>query len=310
MKLLLTLGALLVSGMVAATPIHNIVVFGDSLSDNGNLYKLMDNKLPKSPPYYQGRFSNGPVWVEKLAAMYYPNDADAHLQDYAFGGAGISEDPEAGALLTLKKELQDYFKDHNDKASADDLYIVWIGANNYLGVPENTEETLHQVNVGLVHGLQELADKGAKHIVVLNLPDLGRTPAAVEFDSVEPLSYFATQHNAALDISMENLKQAYQEVHWMYYDLNKSFTDLLDNPDNYGLTNTQDTCMETEEGVAMKSMLSLAATFNPKLNKKSCDGYLFFDLIHPTAFTHQIMATKAKNYFDSEGLEFISEPRA
>jgi phospholipase/lecithinase/hemolysin len=33
-------------------PIDHIVVFGDSLSDTGNA----------------GRFSNGPVWVEQLAA--------------------------------------------------------------------------------------------------------------------------------------------------------------------------------------------------------------------------------------------------
>ena len=66
MKLLATLSAFLFSGIVAATPLQNIVVFGDSLSDNGNLYEIMKHQLPQSPPYYKGRFSNGPVWVEHL----------------------------------------------------------------------------------------------------------------------------------------------------------------------------------------------------------------------------------------------------
>src|SRR4051812_23986271 len=40
--------------------------FGDSLSDNGNLYALTSRTQPASPPYYQGRFSNGPTFVELL----------------------------------------------------------------------------------------------------------------------------------------------------------------------------------------------------------------------------------------------------
>ena len=39
---------------------EQIVVFGDSLSDNGNQYK--NTGQPPSPPYYNGRFSNGPTW--------------------------------------------------------------------------------------------------------------------------------------------------------------------------------------------------------------------------------------------------------
>jgi len=41
-----------------------LVVFGDSLSDNGNLYAISGQ--PTSPPYFQGRFSNGPVFTELL----------------------------------------------------------------------------------------------------------------------------------------------------------------------------------------------------------------------------------------------------
>lgn len=94
MKLLASLCAFLLSGVVSATPLNNIVVFGDSLSDNGNLYEYMKHQLPQSPPYFEGRFSNGPVWIERLAASYFPNDPNSHLLDYAFGGAGVSVDEE------------------------------------------------------------------------------------------------------------------------------------------------------------------------------------------------------------------------
>ena len=91
MKIILTGLMLFFSTWATATPLNKIVVFGDSLSDNGNLYEYMKHKLPISPPYFEGRFTNGPVWIENIATFYYPDDAEAHLLDYAFGGSGVSE---------------------------------------------------------------------------------------------------------------------------------------------------------------------------------------------------------------------------
>jgi phospholipase/lecithinase/hemolysin len=43
-----------------------LYVFGDSLSDDGNVYTLTGGSFPPSPPYAQ-HFSNGPVAVDQLA---------------------------------------------------------------------------------------------------------------------------------------------------------------------------------------------------------------------------------------------------
>ena len=94
MKRLCCVVLFLCQSVVFASPLKNVVMFGDSLSDNGNLYEYMQRQLPQSPPYYEGRFADGPVWVERLVELYFPDDAPVHLLDYAFGGAGISEDPE------------------------------------------------------------------------------------------------------------------------------------------------------------------------------------------------------------------------
>lgn len=45
--------------------IKHLAVFGDSVSDNGNVYKLTDKQWPPAK-YYKGRFSNGPVWAERV----------------------------------------------------------------------------------------------------------------------------------------------------------------------------------------------------------------------------------------------------
>ncbi|WP_298622815.1 GDSL family lysophospholipase PlaA [uncultured Legionella sp.] len=309
MKLLATIGAFLFSGIVAATPINNVVIFGDSLSDNGNLYEFMNHQLPQSPPYFEGRFSNGPVWIERLIASYFPDNPAAHLKDYAYGGAGVSVDEDDDdVLFTLGREIKEFLAEQKNKIDENSLFVVWIGANNYLGVPNEVEQTLINVNTGITHGLQTLVEKGAKHILVLNLPDLGKTPAAREFDSIDVLTYFTNQHNDALFRTVDDLKQAYPDVNWMYFDMHHAFNDVLEHADDYGITNTTDTCSTSiVDELSRTSVLKMVANVKPRNRMNGCDGYLFFDLVHPTAFAHQIMADKAREVLDALGIEITDK---
>lgn len=306
MKLLVTLGAFLFSSFIIAAPLKNIVVFGDSLSDNGNLYEFMKRQVPESPPYYEGRFSDGPVWIERLAASYFPTNAESRLQNYAFGGAGVSEDIEDDVLFTLRKEVNTYLLANDDKASPDDLFVVWIGANNYLGLPSNMDQSVREVNAGIIFSLKRLADKGAKNFLILNIPDLGRVPAATEFDSVELLRDFTKKHNAMLSTNYEALKTTYPNVNWMFFDMNYAFSDVIDHPEAYGFTNITGTCFgSTMNKTTKKSVLNIVTNvgrFNA--NQNNCDEYLFFDLVHPTAKAHQAMSDKARAMLDSVGVEF------
>ncbi len=67
---LLGLFALTVQAADSRPAFSRIVMFGDSLSDTGKMYSKMRGYLPSSPPYYQGRFSNGPVWLEQLTQQF------------------------------------------------------------------------------------------------------------------------------------------------------------------------------------------------------------------------------------------------
>lgn len=304
MKLLATLSALLFSAMVAATPLHDIVIFGDSLSDNGNLYELMKHQLPQSPPYYKGRFCNGPVWIEHLTEAYFPSNPENYLADYAFGGAGVLEADDDDVLFTLKKEIDTYLITHEDKASPDSLFVLWIGANNYLGLPPDTDQTIEGVNKGIDRSLERLVSKGAKHILLLNLPDLGSTPAASEFGSGELLSYFGNQHNKLLEVTLASMQKKHPEVQWLFFNLNKAFNDVLVHPDLYGFTNITNTCVDLNTAKVHKGVLSMAAAAKPLASNDICQGYLFFDLVHPTALAHKILAQKAKEMLDEAGVEF------
>lgn len=304
MKLLAKIGACLFSGMVAATPLHDIVVFGDSLSDNGNLYNLMKHQVPQSPPYYKGRFCNGPVWIEHLATLYFPTNSADRLLDHAFGGAGVLAADEDDVLFTLKKEVETYLIGHNDKASPDSLFVVWIGANNYLGLPAEVDSTLEEVNQGIRRSLERLVSKGAQHILLLNLPDLGTTPAAREFGAAELLTYFSKQHNQLLDQTLVDMKQKHPEVEWLFFNLNQAFNDVLVHPEQYGFSNISNTCVDLNNGLLKKGVLGMTAAAQPLASTSPCDGYLFFDLVHPTAVAHKILGERAKEMLDAAGVQF------
>ncbi|MFT4060033.1 MAG: SGNH/GDSL hydrolase family protein [Legionella sp.] len=305
MRLLATLGAFLFSGIVLATPLRNVVVFGDSLSDNGNLYEFMSHQLPPSPPYFKGHFSNGPVWVEHLIASYFPKDPDTHLLDYAFGGAGVSEEEgDDDVLFTLRREISTYLSEHQDKADPNSLFIVWIGANNYLALPTELDKTIQDVSAGVLHSLQRLVAKGAKHILVVNLPDLGSTPAAIEFDSIESMAYLSKTHNQILYANFMALKQEHPEVEWLFFDMNDAFGQVIVNPESFGFTNVTGSCANSVvDEITKTSFLRMVATISPIKTKDACDGYLFFDLVHPTAKAHEMLAEQARKILDQAGVE-------
>ena len=297
MKIISLICALFFPMIVAATPLKSIVVFGDSLSDNGNLYEFYNHQLPFSPPYYHGRLANS----------YYPNNAKEHLFDYAFGGAGVLEDDDTeDGFFTLHSEMDTYFSTH-EKADPNTLYVVWIGANNYLAVPEDYEQALQQESVGVQHGLQRLVDKGAKHILLVNLPDLGLTPVARNYDIVDQLTYLAREHNLRLNNDIANYKAQNPDVQWMLLDVSVVFSDIFTHPEWYNFTNTTDTCYEQAAELTQPiTALKIAANVNHKfrIGMNPCKGYLFFDQVHPTAELHKLMATKTREILDSFGVEF------
>ena len=70
--------------------ISNLLAFGDSLSDMGNAKDSILN-VPDVPPYWQGRFSNGPVWIEYVSQAYGVTTTVGSLSEQgdnrAFGGS-------------------------------------------------------------------------------------------------------------------------------------------------------------------------------------------------------------------------------
>ena len=115
-----------------AQPGYDLFVFGDSLSDIGQLFQKTG--LPPAP-YFNGRFSNGPLAVETLAS-----DLGVNISlntDFAIGGA-YSGRQNVNDTATVKfggvLDQIDQFKAKAATLGADaqDLYFIWAGGNDFL----------------------------------------------------------------------------------------------------------------------------------------------------------------------------------
>ena len=233
-----------------------------------------------------------------------------HLLDYAFGGAGVLEgsdedDDDEDVLFTLRREVDSYLISHQDKADESSLYVVWMGSNNYLAIPDDVDSAVYYTNLGIEHDVQRLVDKGAKYIMLVNLPDLGKTPAARDFDEVDLLSSLSRKHNAMLLENVAKFKQNNPGVQWFLFDVNQVLEEMLASPEHYGFTNTTDTCYEEMvSSRSSKSILSMVSTVNPLTKRDNCTGYLFFDPVHPSGVAHLLMAERTKAMLDAAGVTF------
>lgn len=306
-KQILTTGFVLFSFVLplkaTATNFREIYVFGDSLSDVGNVLNVTSssNAIPDfpAPPYFPGRFSNGPVWVEYLAqelelspTPYTDVAGGANATDginYAFGGAttgssntindafsgattGSSNTIIPGLLLGLEQQINN-FTAANPSADPNALYIIWAGGNDYLGGSATNPNV--PIN-NLSSAVTSLYKVGARYIMVVNLPDLGRFPGSDgNSQNASSLNALSSAHNLSLAATLNFLSQT-PDINIIPLDVNFLFDRVFAAPGEFGFTNVTTPCL-TRVGVCA----------NP-------NEYLFWDNFrHPTTAGHQLVASLA-----------------
>jgi phospholipase/lecithinase/hemolysin len=247
-----------------AGPLDAVVVFGDSLSDNGNL--LLFDEQPKPDPqfYYQGRLSNGPVWVEYLTDTQH---LDTTLQDIALGGAKSDGLVPPGLI----EQVTAFIASEKLTLSANSLFVIWIGGNDFLNGPGDYQATIDNVDTAM----QRLVDAGAMHLLLMNLPDLGAIPDTLETPEAEPASAFSKNFNAALADLIDRYSADQPQVNFYEFDVAAQFAEVRDDPAAYGFVNVSEP----------------SPNFAVADNFDGAD-YAFWDEIHPTTQMHALIADR------------------
>ena len=263
-----------------------LVVLGDSLSDNGNLYLASGGTQPPSPPYFQGRFSNGRVFTELLgfnAANF--NGAVTGSINLAYGGSRT--DNNVAFPPGMRQQLTTYLG-RGGAFGANDLVSVLGGANNIFqalptaGVSTNPvaaiTPTLSAAVADMNFLVNDIAGRGAGTILVTNLPRLGITPQFRTSPAAALADYAGSTFNSSLQTALLTTAAARPGTNIILFDLAKVSDLLASSPGRFGLSNVTEACFN---GVTVCA--------NP-------DSYLYFDGVHPTAAGHRLVAALSGDY--------------
>ncbi len=266
----------------------DLVIFGDSLSDEGNFYVATGGAFPPTPLYFNGRFSNGPVWTERLATALDEPTALPSLMggtNYAFNGARAAGASPYGTP-DLVAQVDTYLLANGGEVNPDDVFVLWAGANDiFFGAASGEVNFVPQAVHAISGAIRDLYDAGARNIVVLDLPSLGQTPFFnTDAESSSAFNSLTNTFNSLLATELQSLRGKLRRIRIADVKISRLFQAATRTPRLFGLRNVVDsaTLFDPVSGLGY----SLAPNVDPS-------RYLFWDSIHPTAQGHKIIAAYA-----------------
>lgn len=271
-------------------------VFGGSLADTGNLFAADSGAAPTAP-YFDGRFSNGPLWVEDYAHHFdipAPTAALLGGTNFAYAGSltGAADLPPTGH--DLPQQLAAFIQ-QNPNPMAGALYVVGSGANDLTAILD-TQASIPVLEAMVAESARadvafigNLAAHGAVNFLMSNVPDLGKTPienvnGPQQAANASALTAYYNAVVAALVIPMASADHLNIDV----IDTYSLVDQITADPAAYGFTNATDPVW-TGNATNPSSGTLAAATLAGQ------DRYLFWDYLHPTEAGAALIAANAEN---------------
>ena len=265
----------------AQTPkFTNLFVFGDSYCDVGNV-AIATSGTPKPRPdpnlgYFNGRFSNGPLWVDHIASYLGLKLAPALAggTDYAFAGAWVTAP--ANGVPSVPQQVQMYLQATGGKADPDALYFLDGGGNDIVETTTGNPSVLgYQIAAGLADSEHMLRNAGARHFIIPNLFNVGLLPVASDHVA------FAADASASANFWLKKLlrfDEALPRVQILRIDVDSLMNAVVKDQTHFGFVNVKDACLSETTGLCMDP-----------------DHNFFWDPYHPTTFGHAFFAVIIEN---------------
>ena len=300
--------ALAPTGLCAQT-YQRVISFGDSLTDNGNLFSITGQ--PPAP--YNQRFTNGITFAEVLAggvAKPMQGFVDASTNgvgtgsvNFAFGGARNDDLPNSndvpGSGFTIPSTITQIgaYSALGGTYGARDVATYFAGANNLFqsttaaAANPATSQAMVQADataagIGVGQQVGGIAAAGARTIVVMNLPDFGSLPA---YTSLGPQgialgSFASTVFNSASGQAVQAAAAAVPGTNFIQVDTSAVFATVIANPGAFGFSNVTQPCFN-------QAAATLCAP-----TKAAQNQFLFWDTVHPTDAGHALLANVIGDY--------------
>jgi len=285
-----------------------MVSFGDSLSDVGNTLSLLTPTNARlltgynSNFYSPNRYSDGPIWVERLYASLgfgaigtMPRNNGATLLtgvNFAWAAARSG----TGNSFLLLPNLQPQVGFYTAQLAANNLalpapsttlFTLWIGGNDaFAHVEDDDPITPEQVAANVATAITNLYNAGGRSFLIPNLPPIGQSPDYLNDPIKGPkATAFANGVNIQLDFSLEALSSSLTGIDIIKLDINQIFLEVIANPAAYGLSNV------TQRAYTPFSGGNPPFPFGSVVSNPG--QYLYWDSAHGTAAVNILIAGAA-----------------
>jgi phospholipase/lecithinase/hemolysin len=273
-----------------------ILFFGDSLTDNGNLFGITGGAAPVSPPYAL-RFSNGATYAEVLPGLIAVESADVGPTGWTFGGddnfayggaraianPGVTaQDPDLDSIPDLNTQLAEFSLRYPTGAPDGTAALLLVGNNDYFNyTPAKGDPTafVGQVLAKVADAAITLATTGnVDKIILLTLPNVAATPLVALNPAAAAIDGLIDGHNAGLRTVAAGLAAAGVAVEII--DNNAFVREIAADAETFGFLAPLSQSVILPNGAA-----------NPAVAGFDADEIAFFDSVHPTAAAHGVTAS-------------------
>jgi thermolabile hemolysin len=251
----------------------NLYVFGDGFSDTGNAFQLTGGRLAM---HQNRRFADDLIWIDYLSDYLWLGmtpSSDRHQGgsiNFATGGATTGAtnlfSHDALELPGLQQQIQAYTASLKKKQGADPeaLYIIAAGTMDYAPWADHRPQQDAEIPIAqLTAAVKTLTQAGAKHVMLVNVLDLAKTPLGRQ-ETIAP--EIVAAHNQAL---VAFVKRPIEHVNLMLFDLHGVINEIISDAQHFGFRNTTEACNG---------------------GNGSPEASIFWDQIHPTSKVHQLIA--------------------
>ena len=289
--------ASLACGATHASAYTALYSFGDSLSDVGNIFAASHGTVPApffpsgGPAYFDGRFSNGPNWVDDLSAKLGLGPVTASIDggnDFAVGGAqtGPTSVNPGVPLVDLNSQVDEFDVLHSS-ADSSALYTLDIGANdigNALSAVAKDPSFdlsgfLSEAVGNAVSAIDTLYGRGARDLLYYEVPDLSLVPAFMAGGSLG--GELAMQFNEGVLAGIKPLETGPDPLTVFDSPVFSAIQTIVAYPARFGFANVTSPCISGN-------------IESPGTGCADPGQYLFWDTEHPTAAGHALTAELAE----------------
>ncbi|KAJ1721197.1 hypothetical protein LPJ53_004250 [Coemansia erecta] len=264
-----------------------LIVFGDSYSDIGSRWKIVEHYSPdfNPPPWFEGRYSSGFMWNEWAGTLL-----DKTLANFAFGDGTSDNTFAPGPVPSIQEQAAMFCQQRNAKRfqhPEDNTVVIEIGTNDiFYGLRNDIfvgrEEAIEFAN-GVADNIKRVVEKmianGHKKFYISNIPPIYLAPRIVNLFNPDLTKAVVADFNQVYD-------QVFSEFAKNHSDIEISVVDTYSIV--YSIITKLLPDLKIKHGPG-SSCVTRDAELNAVSYCTNPDEFFFMDDLHPTRLVHKLV---------------------